>query len=198
MPTKSYALWDQLGDRFAITPASCRRRDESRAARSAHRTQPYRQAAKRTATAEADYRFFAHVADDYRYLLANWDRLADQAAGDHLPTSSSDNTDGLILLLWIIGPAGLISMLAILAVSAWILSATGLAVLLFTPLIFRHRLHMRRCRKALRTKCCPDCDYSLKELPPAIPSKHLQGLISGPAQCPECGSPWPLVPCRSL
>ena len=51
-----------------------------------------------------------------------------------------------------------------------------------------------RIRRTLVFSLCPDCEYSLAELPDAI---ELPGdERTGPAICPECGCPWPLIPPR--
>ncbi len=51
-----------------------------------------------------------------------------------------------------------------------------------------------RVTRTLAFSLCPDCEYSLKELPDAI---ELPGdERTGPAVCPECGCPWPLIPPR--
>lgn len=59
----------------------------------------------------------------------------------------------------------------------------SLAVLVFIRLCVLVRRRHRR-RRALLDRCCPDCDYLVSEQPGDF----------GPARCPECGSPWPLVP----
>lgn len=43
------------------------------------------------------------------------------------------------------------------------------------------------------TRCCT-CNYDLAGIPDAIPPESLGGLTTGPAHCPECSSPWPLIP----
>ncbi len=43
------------------------------------------------------------------------------------------------------------------------------------------------------TRCC-NCNYDLAGIPSAIPPDSLAGLATGPAHCPECSAPWPLVP----
>jgi hypothetical protein len=49
-------------------------------------------------------------------------------------------------------------------------------------------------RRRFESLCCPDCGYGLRDAEPAIPPERLGGILSGPAACPECGSPWPLIP----
>src|SRR5690606_39549887 len=52
----------------------------------------------------------------------------------------------------------------------------------------------RRTLRRLDSLSCPDCGYSLHSAPNAIDPARLGGLPSGPVACPECGSPWPLIP----
>ena len=40
---------------------------------------------------------------------------------------------------------------------------------------------------------CPDCWYDLSGTTVLRP-ELLDGAFLGPARCPECGAPWPLVP----
>lgn len=47
-------------------------------------------------------------------------------------------------------------------------------------------------RRTLRDRCCPDCGYDLVTVKPAFEPSMLH--VIGPRACPECGSPWPLVP----
>jgi hypothetical protein len=51
---------------------------------------------------------------------------------------------------------------------------------------------------ALTHHTCPDCDYELGAIPAAIPPSLVGGVNIGPAVCPECGSPWPLLPPMSM
>jgi hypothetical protein len=53
------------------------------------------------------------------------------------------------------------------------------------------RLHRARraATEAIRQVRCPDCAYDLVGSPAAFAEKRI-----GPRRCPECGSPWPLVP----
>jgi hypothetical protein len=54
---------------------------------------------------------------------------------------------------------------------------------------------MFRLLRSLIHSVCPDCEYPLAELPDAI--ELPDGVRTGPAVCPECGCPWPLVPPRA-
>jgi hypothetical protein len=47
-------------------------------------------------------------------------------------------------------------------------------------------------QRTLRNRCCPDCGYDLVTVKPAFEPSMLH--VIGPRACPECGSPWPLVP----
>lgn len=60
--------------------------------------------------------------------------------------------------------------------------------------IFRGNLRRRRTARRFEALACPDCGYGLAGMPSAIAPDRLGGFFSGPAACPECGSPWPLVP----
>lgn len=51
-----------------------------------------------------------------------------------------------------------------------------------------------RIRRALRELGCPDCGYSLAQTRPGLPLPAGVEETVGPPRCPECGSPWPLVP----
>lgn len=46
------------------------------------------------------------------------------------------------------------------------------------------------------TRCC-NCNYDLAGIPNAIPPESLGSLTTGPAHCPECSAPWPLIPPRA-
>lgn len=78
---------------------------------------------------------------------------------------------------------------------------TPLAAFLALPIAAVTTLLMSayRCRgtgrlvRALRLPQCPACSYDVSALS-AIPHAQLDGQIIGPDRCPECGTPWPLVP----
>ena len=71
-----------------------------------------------------------------------------------------------------------------------LLGAWFLVVILFFPI--EQRWFARRIRARLEQRLCPDCGYDLNGVPPAF-EKDERGII-GPKICPECASPWPLVP----
>jgi hypothetical protein len=89
---------------------------------------------------------------------------------------------------------------------AWVLPVLGVVLaaaavslvplLLIPPLVFsiRRGRARGRLRLALSGRRCADCGYDLRGLDPALPAKLLDGTDVGPVACPECGSPWPLVP----
>jgi hypothetical protein len=57
----------------------------------------------------------------------------------------------------------------------------------------RRKALQRRLFDALAAAACPDCAYSMRE----IAGRPVEADIAfwpGPRRCPECGSPWPLVP----
>ncbi len=77
-------------------------------------------------------------------------------------------------------------------VGEWMLwiAAAGMLAVLFLSL--RRRLPAR-IAKQQRNGLCPDCGYQLRGIGhDAV--LHGAGLDLGPAQCPECGVRWPLVP----
>lgn len=45
-----------------------------------------------------------------------------------------------------------------------------------------------------RAHHCPECGHDLSVAPPAIDPEALHGQWVGPASCPGCGVPWPMVP----
>lgn len=77
---------------------------------------------------------------------------------------------------------------------------TGFPHVFFVPLLIAFFAQRRwlgfgttaRLRRTLRDRSCPDCDYGLASTKPAFEPALLR--IVGPKACPECGSPWPLVP----
>ncbi len=57
-------------------------------------------------------------------------------------------------------------------------------------------MHRRliRLRRDLEDGLCPDCGYDLSSVRPGIELGPEKNLRTGPARCPECGSPWPMLP----
>lgn len=66
---------------------------------------------------------------------------------------------------------------------------------LITLYIIASRLPHRLARAAA-DRHCPDCNYPLADLPSPFDAAPGQQLASGPERCPECASPWPLIPPR--
>jgi len=60
--------------------------------------------------------------------------------------------------------------------------------------MLRMRRLRRRCLRAIKESRCPDCDYDLSTVEPALEPSELGSVVIGPARCVECGAPWPLVP----
>jgi hypothetical protein len=77
----------------------------------------------------------------------------------------------------------------VIPLSASIAAAAWLAV--FTAVVTDTE-HARRISADGRT--CPECQYDLTGVPPAIPTVQLEGVSIGPRSCPECGVAWPCVP----
>lgn len=57
-----------------------------------------------------------------------------------------------------------------------------------------HRIDRWWMRRTIADRICPDCAYDLSSLPDALPAEALAHIRVGPAHCPECGVPWPLIP----
>jgi hypothetical protein len=74
----------------------------------------------------------------------------------------------------------------------WIFWTLMILAALLGP--FRLRRLRRRLLRALNERVCPNCWYDLVSLPPALEPKLTGGYSTGPSRCPECGSPWPLLP----
>jgi hypothetical protein len=43
-------------------------------------------------------------------------------------------------------------------------------------------------------RCCVDCNHDLSKAASALPVEPMEGTNIGPRACPNCGTPWPLVP----
>jgi hypothetical protein len=87
----------------------------------------------------------------------------------------------------------------------WVLSIDHpilLAVIMFAPLggIAAWPLLQEAGRATqqftarFRARQCPDCGHDISQIPPAIDPETLHGQWVGPAACPKCGVPWPMVP----
>jgi hypothetical protein len=53
-----------------------------------------------------------------------------------------------------------------------------------------------RLARAAAQRRCPDCSYPLADLPTPFDGAPGSPIPAGPERCPECGSPWPLIPPR--
>lgn len=76
-----------------------------------------------------------------------------------------------------------------LALVAW---ATSGGLLLAA--IIRVRTERRRLLAGAQGSACPDCGFPLADVRPAPTALPERSAEVGPAVCPECGCPWPLVP----
>ncbi|CAG1005443.1 hypothetical protein PHYC_03231 [Phycisphaerales bacterium] len=76
--------------------------------------------------------------------------------------------------------------------AAWLASA-GVGVLLLLLILYFHR-GRQSAADVLARRICPDCGYRLFDLRCEINLDEIHGLWIGPRACPECGSPWPMVP----
>jgi hypothetical protein len=181
LPT--YSLWDTLVDlrrprlaAFGVTPASIREK------RCELRTALYAQAA-------ASRLVDASLAEDLAERRRRWERHLEPEPED--PNAPRKRRDWSWLEVFGWGDAiGAIAIAvgAILAVGALIL------LLVWIPLLIIRFIRRARCRKAINHCHCPDCSYDLAGVPDAIDPEDLDGQFVGPARCPECGSPWPLLP----
>lgn len=70
----------------------------------------------------------------------------------------------------------------------------GLGLALMLAAAGRSSFVQHRARRRFESLSCPDCGYGLRDAEPAVGPEQLRGVLSGPAACPECGSPWPLIP----
>lgn len=75
---------------------------------------------------------------------------------------------------------------------AWIASG-GAAVLVVLIALFFYRGRYSGA-EVLSRRICPDCGYRLGDLRCEINPDEVHGLWIGPRACPECGSPWPMIP----
>jgi hypothetical protein len=140
----------------------------------------------------------AGLAEDYRHRAAQWEsQLHPEADGRSAQgADQSGCLDGDTLPLGLLNFAEVFWVLPVLLIVLAIVAAPMIPVLLAPPLVFafRRRRVRGRLRLALSRRCCPDCGYDLRGLDAALPPSMLGGTDVGPDLCPECGSPWPLVP----
>lgn len=61
------------------------------------------------------------------------------------------------------------------------------------PMFLGHR-RLKRLREALDRPICPDCGYNLEGLPESKDRWGRPAPGMGPHCCPECGTPWPMIP----
>lgn len=87
------------------------------------------------------------------------------------------------------------SIIGLVAIGVAFYAIGGLfLLLLMIPLWMLRYRRRRRCRAAINHKLCPDCCYNLDGIPDAIDPEQLNGQHCGPQRCPECASPWPMLP----
>lgn len=70
-----------------------------------------------------------------------------------------------------------------------IFMVTGLILIAWGLSLRPAARNLRRLLQRHAARHCPDCDFDLTSHPPALPTAP----NLGPAICPECGVPWPLV-----
>ncbi|MFM9956714.1 MAG: hypothetical protein ACKVZJ_01450 [Phycisphaerales bacterium] len=78
--------------------------------------------------------------------------------------------------------------------------AASFPILIVVILVFvvwfqrQQRRQRHQLLASFGAKRCCDCNYDLSGIPDAIDPERLGGEQTGPARCPECEAPWPLVP----
>ncbi len=64
----------------------------------------------------------------------------------------------------------------------------------FWPLVQEMRRTAKVFAARFRVRQCPDCGHDLSTITPAIDPDTLHSVWVGPAECPGCSVPWPMVP----
>jgi hypothetical protein len=117
---------------------------------------------------------------------------------DDLPTQNSQApTWGLVFTpkLWLIAFA---AMLGVSAISITSRESSSLSFIMINVLwaipTFSLKSSIKRLSSCVANARCPDCSYALKGVPSRVLGTAELTLDLGPKRCPECGSPWPLIP----
>lgn len=71
-----------------------------------------------------------------------------------------------------------------------------LPMLALVALYLHGSLLPARLAQAAANRTCPDCNYPLGNLPSPFAGASGPLIPSGPERCPECGTPWPMIPPR--
>jgi hypothetical protein len=143
-------------------------------------------------------RLLSGLNGDYRARCRTW--AAEVGPGPDVPGP------GFAFALALLGVVGPLTLAAFIAADPRMTPLRGWPVFLMTaplvvPLSFVAALGTVRLAvpsltpaQALAQRRCPDCAWRLAEIPPAIDPKAIGGVNTGPAACPRCKRPWPLVP----
>lgn len=179
-------LWIVVLSAYAVAPSS--RLDSLRAVRQTRA----RRAAALLGTPLDDESLRA-AGEELARRRAAWSKPFDD-----LPTqTSAAPTWGLVFTpkLWVIAIA------AMLGVSIFSVSSRGSSSLPFIMVNALWAIPSYSLRSSIKrlTVCaangrCPDCNYTLKGVPARVLGAGEVRLDLGPKRCPECGSPWPLIP----
>lgn len=158
--------------------------------RTAHVRRALRAQSQGTLTCR-DLQALSHVIANRReHAQSHILRKAGARGGFYLAAASSGKM-AILLASWMV-PAIALPLLAPQS------SFASLVVLvpfvgLFGLLAFVH-VASRRHQSRLLNRCCVDCGYTLDHLPSMLSPLDGAAVDTGPARCPECGCPWPLIP----
>ena len=138
------------------------------------------------------------LGQDYRKRIKRWEANLERDYTRGEAPSEWVNFAGLVGDSMVTVGGGLLLALVVAAVliaTAW-LWVTALAVwLVLIGGLFAARTILRgRLRSAMRERRCANCGESLRDVRPAISVDDLDGANAGPAECPQCGVTWPLLP----
>jgi hypothetical protein len=138
----------------------------------------------------------SQLAEDLAKRRAMWERHLDDPAAAPTTTTSTGR-GGRWLSDWFILGFDELAWLVVLAGIAFVIASLAASIAMAIPWLVWHIARLRRraaCRRAIERHGCPDCGYDLTGAPEPIDRAMLRGLSAGPNRCPECGSPWPLLP----
>ncbi len=204
-PSKRAAVWDRL----MLVRST---RDAMAIARRGPRRALWACAMRRTAAYDAFADALRHgdepeevigqrvyeLGQDYRKRVKRWEVNLERDYTRGEAPSDWVNFAGLVGDSMVTVGGGLLMALVIAAVliaTAWLWVTALVVWLVLIGGLFATRIALRgRLRRALRERCCADCGASLRDVRPAIAVDDLDGANAGPASCPTCGAPWPLLP----
>ncbi|MFT3685668.1 MAG: hypothetical protein QM783_12200 [Phycisphaerales bacterium] len=206
MDHDAFTQWDRLPLAYPGLHEGVRgRADADCMLRCVARIEPYELAARalrdRGPTDPAVIRLMHGLDADYRARCRVW------SGGEGGGKNRIERpTGGYTLLLAAIGVVGPLSLLAVIATDPRMTTLRGWpAVFLTAPLLIplgfvaasgtvRLAVPSLTPAQALRQRRCPDCAWHLVDAAAGINPTLLEGVNIGPAACPRCRRPWPLVP----